>query len=83
MSIPSEASAVAEVSPAATMVKPVETTRGDPHWPMCRCSHPMHPHKVELRRGVKMERFTCPRRRWWNQWFHPNAWQAPRPHDGT
>lgn len=50
----------------------------DDHWPICRCTHPMHPHKVELRRGVKLERFKCPRRRWWNGLKHPDVWQPPR-----
>ncbi|HEX5868998.1 MAG TPA: hypothetical protein VFY65_01210 [Longimicrobium sp.] len=52
--------------------------KSDDHWPVCRCSHPMHPHRVELRRGVKLERFSCPKRRWWNMWRHPHVWQPPR-----
>ena len=47
-------------------------------WPICRCGAPMHPNKVELRRGVRLERFECPRQRWWNAWLHPYAWLPPR-----
>jgi hypothetical protein len=44
----------------------------------CGCGHPMHPDHLEERRGVMLERYTCPRRRWWNAWHHPHAWMAPR-----
>ena len=44
----------------------------------CNCTHPLHPDHLEKRRGVMMERYTCPRRRWWNAWHHPHAWMAPR-----
>ena len=44
----------------------------------CRCAHPMHPEHVEKRRGVMLERYRCPQRRWWNAWHHPYAWAAPR-----
>jgi hypothetical protein len=50
----------------------------DDHWPICRCGHPMHPNKIELRRGVRLERYECPRQRWWNKWWHPYIWQPPR-----
>jgi hypothetical protein len=52
--------------------------KSDDHWPICRCGHPMHPNKIELRRGVRLERFECPRQRWWNRWWHPYVWQPPR-----
>ncbi|HEX6368895.1 MAG TPA: hypothetical protein VF006_08180 [Longimicrobium sp.] len=48
------------------------------HWPTCRCGHPMHPSKIETRRGVRLERFECPRQRWWNSFLHPYVWQPPR-----
>lgn len=63
--------------PAAAAQPPQMKPTGD-HWPTCRCGHPMHPNKVELRRGVQLERFECPRQRWWNKWFHPYVWQPPR-----
>jgi hypothetical protein len=51
----------------------------DTHDPVyCGCTHPMHPDHVEKRRGVMMERYSCPKRRWWNAWHHPHAWMAPR-----
>ncbi|HEX2208200.1 MAG TPA: hypothetical protein VHG93_11000 [Longimicrobium sp.] len=78
MSIPTDGPTVAgSAAPAAAAVAPQHRSADD-HWPICRCTHPMHPHRVELRRGVKMERFACPRRRWWNQWWHPYVWQPPR-----
>jgi hypothetical protein len=65
-------------APAPGPIAAPQHVHADDHWPVCRCSHPMHPHKVELRRGVPLERYKCPRRRWWNQWRHPNVWQPPR-----
>jgi hypothetical protein len=44
----------------------------------CGCGHPLHPDHLEKRRGVMMERYTCPKRRWWNHLAHPHAWLAPR-----
>ncbi|MFL5383134.1 MAG: hypothetical protein ACJ8GN_11505 [Longimicrobiaceae bacterium] len=44
----------------------------------CRCAHPMHPEHVEKRRGVMLERYRCPQRRWWNGLHHPYAWAVPR-----
>jgi hypothetical protein len=44
----------------------------------CRCGHPMHPEHMEERHGMKMERYHCPQRRWWNGWMHPHAWMAAR-----
>jgi len=38
----------------------------------------MHPNKIEVRRGVQLERFECPRQRWWNMLLHPYAWLPPR-----
>jgi hypothetical protein len=60
--------------------KPVAPKTVDAHdqWPVCRCGRPMHPNKIELRRGVRMERFECPAQRWWNRWHHPYAWLPPR-----
>ena len=65
---------------AATVTAPARPAADpdDEPWPVCRCGHPTHPHKLERRRGVMMERFVCPRRRWWNTWFHPAYWRAPR-----
>lgn len=77
MSIPTEGQASDGVVAAPVQPGPAVKDVHD-HWPLCRCGHPMHPHRVELRRGVRMERFKCPRRRWWNPWFHPNAWQPAR-----
>lgn len=47
-------------------------------WPVCRCGHPMHPTRLETRRGIPMERFECPKHRWWNHFWHPVVWEAPR-----
>ena len=44
----------------------------------CGCGHPMHPDHVEKRRGIMLERYSCPQRRWWNAWHHPHAWAVPR-----
>ena len=44
----------------------------------CGCGHPMHPDHLEKRRGVMLERYSCPRRRWWNHLAHPHAWMEPR-----
>jgi hypothetical protein len=44
----------------------------------CRCAHPMHPEHVEKRRGVLLERYRCPQRRWWNALHHPYSWAVPR-----
>ena len=44
----------------------------------CRCGHPMHPEDVEERRGMMLERYRCPQRRWWNGWHHPYGWAVPR-----
>jgi hypothetical protein len=44
----------------------------------CRCGRPMHPDHLEKRRGVMMERYSCPVERWWNTMLHPHAWMAPR-----
>ena len=46
--------------------------------PHCRCGLPMHPDHVEEHRGERAERYTCPRRRWWNFWRHHHAWMKPR-----
>jgi hypothetical protein len=79
---------IAAVSPAAS--SPVGSARqpaartaaeGDGHglgWPVCRCGHPMHPIRREKHQGNPMERFACPRRRWWNFYLHPYVWEAPR-----
>jgi hypothetical protein len=48
------------------------------HLIYCRCGRPMHPDHLEKRRGVMMERYSCPVERWWNTWMHPHAWMAPR-----
>lgn len=44
----------------------------------CRCGHPMHPDHLEHRHGMLLERYACPRRRWWNALWHPRAWLEPR-----
>jgi hypothetical protein len=49
-----------------------------PHGLVCSCATPLHPDHLEKRRGVMVERYTCPRRRWWNAWMHPHAWMEPR-----
>jgi hypothetical protein len=54
--------------------KPADTL----HLVYCGCAHPMHPDHLEKRRGIMMERYSCPRRRWWNHLAHPHAWMAPR-----
>ena len=63
---------------AAAAASLPKTVNADDHWPICRCGHPMHPNKIELRRGVQLERFECPRQRWWNMLLHPYAWLPPR-----
>jgi hypothetical protein len=47
-------------------------------WPVCACSTPMHPDRVDHKGGMALERYGCPRRRWWNAWWHPHAWLQPR-----
>ncbi|HYJ79625.1 MAG TPA: hypothetical protein VEW03_08505 [Longimicrobiaceae bacterium] len=47
-------------------------------WPVCRCGTPMHPHKVHQSAGGPLERYACPKRRWWNCFLHPYAWLDPR-----
>ena len=78
MSIPNDGPNVAgsAAGPAAPVAQ--QTVKADDHWPICRCGHPMHPNRIELRRGVRLERFECPRQRWWNGWLHPYVWQPPR-----
>lgn len=44
----------------------------------CRCGTPMHPDHVEMHHGKRLERYSCPRRRWWNAMWHPHAWMEPR-----
>ena len=44
----------------------------------CRCGHPMHPDHLEEHHGMMLERYACPRRRWWNALWHPRAWLEPR-----
>jgi hypothetical protein len=83
MSTPQEGPTLGAVpaGPAAPVTPaPVtpQTVKADDHWPICRCGHPMHPNKIELRRGVRLERYECPRQRWWNSWLHPYVWQPPR-----
>lgn len=68
-------------TPAARAGIPPHVAAGDDHgqgWPVCRCGHPMHPSRLETRRGIPMERFECPRHRWWNAWRHPVVWETPR-----
>jgi hypothetical protein len=60
---------------------PLNVRVGDDHgegWPVCRCGHPMHPSGIEKRRGIPLERFECPKHRWWNVFWHPVVWQDPR-----
>jgi hypothetical protein len=38
----------------------------------------MHPDNLEEKNGIKLERYSCPQRRWWNAWHHPRAWMAAR-----
>jgi len=62
-----------------TTAQPVlRPTAAADHLIYCRCAHPMHPDHLEKRRGVMMERYSCPRERWWNTILHPHAWMAPR-----
>jgi len=49
-----------------------------PHQLYCRCGHPLHPDHIEMHRGMKLERYSCPKRRWWNAYWHPHAWMEPR-----
>ena len=44
----------------------------------CRCGTPMHPDHVETHNRQRMERYSCPKRRWWNGMWHPHAWMEPR-----
>jgi hypothetical protein len=76
MSIPAEGQPGGNVVAAESVAPP--QAKADDHWPICRCTHPMHPARLEKRRGVLLERFKCPRRRWWNMWHHPYVWQPPR-----
>jgi hypothetical protein len=46
--------------------------------PHCRCGTPMHPDHLEQHRGKLLERYSCPRRRWWNFMLHPHSWMEPR-----
>lgn len=71
--------------PSATVAAPaqpqpkLQPAAGHPSgFPMCRCGHPTHPHRLERRRGVMMERYVCPRQRWWNNWWHTDHWLPPR-----
>jgi len=57
---------------------PPREVKDNPLLVFCRCGHPMHPDHLEKRRGVMMERYSCPQRRWWNALHHPHAWMAPR-----
>jgi hypothetical protein len=57
--------------------KPLEV-KDTPHLVYCGCGHPMHPDNLEEKNGVKLERYSCPQRRWWNAWHHPRAWMAAR-----
>ncbi len=76
MSIPHEAPIVDNV--VAGPPAGAQQVKADDHWPICRCTHPMHPHKLEMRRGVQLERYRCPHRRRWNKFSHPDVWQPPR-----
>jgi hypothetical protein len=79
MSTSREGSAATLGAPAATLGAPATSPAGHPSgFPVCRCGHPTHPDRLESRRGVMMERYSCPRRRWWNPWLHPNLWLTPR-----
>jgi hypothetical protein len=78
MSIPNDGPPIVDGAAVPVAAQAAPTVRADDHWPICRCGHPMHPNRVELRRGVRLERFECPKQRWWNQWFHPYVWQPPR-----
>jgi hypothetical protein len=49
-----------------------------PHTPHCRCGTPMHPEHVEKHGGKTLERYCCPRRRWWNGMLHPHSYMEPR-----
>ena len=66
---------------ASNTIPPLNVRVGDDHgegWPVCRCGHPTHPSGIEKRRGILMERFECPKHRWWNAFMHPVVWQDPR-----
>jgi hypothetical protein len=75
---PGDMAAVPAPSPVPVPVAAPKQVKADDHWPICRCGHPMHPNKIELRRGVRLERYECPRQRWWNSFLHPYVWQPPR-----
>lgn len=49
-----------------------------PHLLYCTCGTPMHPDHLEKHRGLMLERYGCPNRRWWNAMWHPHAWMEPR-----
>ena len=49
-----------------------------PHQLYCRCGTPMHPDHLEEHRGMELERYSCPNRRWWNAFWHPYSWMEPR-----
>lgn len=63
---------------AAGAVKAREVSDRHPHGLYCRCGHPLHPDHIEMHRGLKLERYSCPQRRWWNALWHPHAWMEPR-----
>ncbi|MBV9109341.1 MAG: hypothetical protein JO306_08040 [Gemmatimonadetes bacterium] len=65
-----DATAVSRALPRAGLA-----TDSTPH---CACGTPQHPDHVEKRHGITLERYDCPRRRWWNAWQHPHSWMPPR-----
>ncbi|HKP76173.1 MAG TPA: hypothetical protein VJT67_11565 [Longimicrobiaceae bacterium] len=58
--------------------RPVDVHDRHPHQLYCRCGHPLHPDHIEMHRGMKLERYSCPKLRWWNGHWHPHAWMEPR-----
>jgi hypothetical protein len=63
---------------AAAIPVPRGPQPAPPSTPHCRCGTPMHPEHVEKHRGLLLERYSCPRRAWWNFFLHPHSWMQPR-----
>jgi hypothetical protein len=63
---------------AAGAAKAREIREPHSHQLYCHCGHPLHPDHIEQHRGMTLERYSCPQRRWWNHLWHPHAWMEPR-----
>lgn len=70
--------ATAAAAPAAAAARGGGLRPAAPGTPHCNCGTPMHPDHIEMHRGTLLERYACPRRRWWNFPMHPHSWMTPR-----